>query len=334
MKEHQAFIPTLPWVGEDSAWEGIAQVIARKILPLLDSVGVTLFLPALQQMPKDVSIPSIEGMLSKPWKNPYPLFAFVISGTSQMILNGRWLSLPAGTGVFIPANTPYVAHTTIDGRISPCDVLSVSVFTFGALVHRCRLTPTAHFKSGHFAILNPNLWDLCSMWMDLLPPSPIQRVTGKGILLAFFGILLQTNALPFQARLDNLLPPQWQTLPLPLQRALKWLHQAFERPFSLSRLAQYCGVTPAYLCRLFRSYLKTTPVGYLTKLRLGLAKQLLETTDLSLADIAFLVGYRHITYFIRQFRRFYGRSPSQVRLQAKGKRRPRRAIPMSTTKLY
>lgn len=329
IQKQQAFIPTLPWISEESGWEGIAQVIERHILPRLDSVGAALFLPTPQPIPPNATIPSIEGMLSKPWRNPYPLFAFVVSGNSQMILNGRWLNLPAGTGVFIPANTPYVAHTAIGEKVTPCDVLSVSVFTFGVLVHRCRLNPAAHLKSNHYAILNPTLWDLCCMWMDLFPPSPAQRLAGKGILLAFFSMLLQTNALPFQAQLDNLFPPQWQNLPLPLQRALKWMHHAFERPFHLARLARYCGVSPAYLCRLFKSHLNTTPVGYLTKLRLSLARQLVETTDLSIADIAFLVGYRHLTYFIRQFRRLYGQSPSQVRAQVRSKKRPRRAIPTS-----
>lgn len=326
MREHQTFIPTLPWVDGGGSWDEIALVIERHILPRLDNVGMALFLPNPQPFPQNVTIPSIEGMLSKPWRNPYPLFAYVISGSSQMIFKGQWLNLPAGTGVFIPANTPYVAHAAAGSKITPCDVLSVSVFTFGALVHRCRLTPTAHFKSNHFAVLNPALWDLCCMWMDLLPPSSAHQLAGKGILLAFFSLLLQTNALPFQAQLDNFLPPHWQSLPVPLQRALKWLHHAFERPFHLTRLARYCGVSPAYLCRLFRLHLKTTPVGYLTKLRLSLAKQLLETTDLSLGDIAFLVGFRHLTYFIRQFRRHYGQSPAQVRAQIRGKKRPRRAI--------
>lgn len=168
------------------------------------------------------------------------------------------------------------------------------------------------------------------MWMDLLPLSSAHQLAGKGVLLAFFSLLLQTSALPFQAQPNNLLASQLQDLPPPLQRALKWLHHAFERPFHLARLARYCGVSPAYLCRLFRHHLNTTPVGYLTHLRLNLAKRLLETTDLSLADIAFLVGYHHPTYFIRQFRRLYGQSPSQVRAQVREKKRPRRAIPISS----
>lgn len=320
-------IPTFPLV-EGDVWERITGVIEHQILPRLDKVGVALFSPRLQPMPSEACIPSIEGMLSKPWKNPYPLFAYVISGTCQMVYKDKWLNLPSGWGVFIPANTPYVAHASINNQISPCEVLSISVFTFGALVHCCRLTPRAHFKSKHFAITNPALWDIYCMWTELSPYNlPHRQLAGKGMLLAFFSLLLQTNALPFQAQLDDLLPPGWQNLPTPLQRALKWLHHAFERPFHLTRLARYCGVSPAYLCRLFRQYLNTTPVGYLTRLRLNLARRLLETTDLSLADIAFLVGYHHHTYLIRQFKRIYGQSPARVRSQVQGRKRPRQAIP-------
>jgi AraC-like DNA-binding protein len=46
---------------------------------------------------------------------------------------------------------------------------------------------------------------------------------------------------------------------------------------------------------------------------------------LSLADIAFLVGYRQLTYFVRQFRRLFGQSPGRLR----ERRRPRRAIPVA-----
>ncbi len=327
--ERSTFIPTLPWVDDGGSWESIAQIIERNILPRLDSVGMALFLPSPQPIPPRATIPSIEGMLSKPWRNPYPLFAYVVSGNSQMLINGQWLSLPANSGVFIPANTPYVAHASVNDQISPCSVLSISVFTFGALIHRCRLTLTAHYKSNHYAVINPSLWDLCCMWMELLLKPSAHRLAGKGLLLAFFSLLLQANALPFQAQIDSLFPSQWQSFPLPLQRALKWLHHAFERPFHLARLARYCGVSSAYLCRLFRQHLDTTPVGYLTQLRLALAKRLLETTDLSLADIAFLVGYRHISYFIRQFKRKYGQPPSQVRTRVRERKRPRRSIPIA-----
>lgn len=320
------FIPTSPMVGEAGKWDTLCRVIERHLLPSLDAKGAALFLPVPQPLPPNAYIPFIDGMLSSPWQNPYPLFVYVAEGTCLMLLQGQWLQVPAGEGVFVPAHTPYVAHAALGDRLVPCDLLNFSVFAFGVLVHRCRLTPTEHLKSIHYAILNPVLWDLCCLWMSILATSAGKPALGaKGLLLAFFSLLTQGQALPFQARMDELLPPRWTTLPMPLQRAIKWLHHAFERPFHLPRLAQYCGVSPAYLCRLFRRHLNTTPVGYLTRLRLHLARRLVETTELSLADIAFLVGYRHLAYFVRQFRRQFGQSPGRLR----ERKRPRRAIPVA-----
>jgi AraC-like DNA-binding protein len=326
VRERTGFIPTNPMVGEAGNWENFRRLIERQLLPSLDAYGAPLFLPTPQPLPPDARIPLIDGMLSSPWQNPYPLFVYVADGVCLMMLKGQWLQVPAGKGVFVPAHTPYVAHAALGDRLVPCDLLNFSVFSFGVLVHRCRLTPHEHLKSVHYAVLNPALWDLCCLWANILSASGGKPTLGaKGLLLAFFSLLTQGQALPFQAQMDDLLPPQWATLPLPLQRAIKWLHHAFERPFHLPRLAQYCGVSPAYLCRLFRRHLGMTPIGYLTHLRLHLARRLVETTELSLADIAFLVGYRQLTYFVRQFRRLFGQSPGRLR----ERRRPRRAIPVA-----
>lgn len=323
-------IPTRPLVGEAGEWAGIASVIERQLLPRLDASGAKLFLPPHQPMPSEACPLPVDGMLPTPWQNPYPLFAYVAGGTSQMILVGRWVELPTGYGVFVPAQTPYVAHAGINGRVVPCDVVTFSVFSFGVLIHRCRLTPTEHQKSAHYAVLDPTLWDLCCLWNSLRTDPVRWQWASKGVLLTFFSLLVRSQALPFQAEVDDLLPTQWQQLPLPLQRAIKWLHYAFEHPFYLPHLARYCGVSPAYLCRLFRRHLGTTPIGYLTRLRLHLARRLVETTELSLADIAFLVGYRHLTYFIRQFRRYFGLSPGQLR----ERKRPRRVIPVAPRRRF
>jgi len=47
--------------------------------------------------------------------------------------------------------------------------------------------------------------------------------------------------------------------------------------------------------------------------RFKMAEYLLKTTNLSVADIAFAVGYENPSYFYRQFRRRYGKTPRSVR---------------------
>jgi len=51
---------------------------------------------------------------------------------------------------------------------------------------------------------------------------------------------------------------------------------------------------------------------------MGLARELLDTTDRAIASIAREVGYSDPLYFSRQFRRIHGMSPSEYRSHDKG----------------
>ena len=55
---------------------------------------------------------------------------------------------------------------------------------------------------------------------------------------------------------------------------------------------------------------------YLQDIRLKKARQLLEETDLSVADIAEQVGYHNKGYFYKLFTRKYGVTPAQYRRDA------------------
>lgn len=317
-----------PLIGEAADWATFVSIIERQVLRSIDALGAVAFRPTAKSLPEGACVPAVEDLSANPWKNRYPLFAFVISGTCQMILEGQWLAIPAGQGVFVPANAEYAGHASIRGQIVPCDVLWFSVFPFGVLVHRCQLTTTEHKGSLPYTVMNPLLWDIASAFESSVrsdyQPAYLTFLTLKGLLLSFFTLLLQSPVLQLQPE-SNLLPQQWKNYPEPLQRALKWLHLAFHKPFRLNILAHFCAVSPAYLCRLFKQYLGTTPINYLRRLRLEIAYRLLESTSLNVVDVAFLVGYRNFPYFVRQFRRFFGKPPSHV----KRKTTPSRSIPVT-----
>jgi AraC-like DNA-binding protein len=56
-----------------------------------------------------------------------------------------------------------------------------------------------------------------------------------------------------------------------------------------------------------------TPTGLLHQARVERAKNLLLTTDLSVADVAAAVGYLDVSHFSRTFRRLTGHSPGRFR---------------------
>ena len=84
---------------------------------------------------------------------------------------------------------------------------------------------------------------------------------------------------------------------------------------TLSRLAEKYYIAPSYLSRVFKKYTGENLVAYITEKRLTKARELILTSNISLTDVAFLVGYSDYTYFNKVFRRYEGISPAQYREQ-------------------
>jgi len=82
---------------------------------------------------------------------------------------------------------------------------------------------------------------------------------------------------------------------------------------SLQYLADAWGYNPKYLGRLFKANAGYTIREYCNRIRISAAKELLENTQMKIADIAQHVGYNNITYFNYVFAALVGVSPSEYR---------------------
>ncbi|GLS46660.1 AraC family transcriptional regulator [Methylobacterium brachythecii] len=85
------------------------------------------------------------------------------------------------------------------------------------------------------------------------------------------------------------------------------------RDWSLDDIARAARVSRATLVRSFRRVSDTAPLAFLAGLRLGLARQRLETGNDPLARIAAEVGYESESAFSRAFQRQFGVRPGAVR---------------------
>lgn len=73
------------------------------------------------------------------------------------------------------------------------------------------------------------------------------------------------------------------------------------------------GKTHAYLCRMFKKYLNTTPTAFLNGLRLEYAGNLLLNSDKSVLDICYDAGFNNLGHFYKLFGRHFGMSPQIYR---------------------
>ncbi|HBP38492.1 MAG TPA: hypothetical protein DD640_07090 [Clostridiales bacterium] len=94
-----------------------------------------------------------------------------------------------------------------------------------------------------------------------------------------------------------------------LKASLNYIHSQYNRPISVRELAELEHLSPSRYCWLFRQQMGLSPHDFIIDLRLRMAADLMAKTDLSLKQIAHMVGYDDQLYFSRLFRSKRGLAP-------------------------
>jgi len=98
-------------------------------------------------------------------------------------------------------------------------------------------------------------------------------------------------------------------------RALALIHGNISSPWSVEALAREVGLSRSAFVDRFTTLVGTSPIRYLTILRLQTAKLNLRETQTTLARLASSVGYESKEAFSRAFKREFGLSPARWRDQ-------------------
>lgn len=92
------------------------------------------------------------------------------------------------------------------------------------------------------------------------------------------------------------------------------MQQEAAQPFILEEWAARLGVTTYYFCKLFRNVMEMTPMDFVTRCRLQMAKQwLLDHKEKTIGQIAVEAGYPSVSYFNKRFMEHEGMTPSSYR---------------------
>ena len=92
------------------------------------------------------------------------------------------------------------------------------------------------------------------------------------------------------------------------------IHNSYHlKDLSITTIAQSMNLNAAYLSQVIKETMHISPVSYLKEYRLRKAKYLLDTTQLSVSEIADLVGYESVYTFSRAYKNYYYLSPKYHR---------------------
>jgi len=257
--------------------------------------------------------------------------------------DGEPLALTAGDIVMIPHGDPHIVENgpttkTLDDSDNLSDVLSqglklwriggggeVTRFICGYMACDPRLSQI--FLSGLPPVFKVNIRkEATGRWLEdsirfSVDHADTPRAGGAAVLAKLSEVLFVETLRAYIAQL----PPE-QTGWLAgardpeVSKTLALMHRSPAHPWTIALLANKVGTSRSVLAERFRHYLNETPMAYLTRWRLQLGAQMLNSTSYSVAQIASEVGYESEAAFNRAFKREFEVPPARFRTQSRAVR--------------
>jgi AraC-like DNA-binding protein len=120
-----------------------------------------------------------------------------------------------------------------------------------------------------------------------------------------------------QAMLLQLWEEAFQPAPAPADLVLDQVVRAIQaepgRRWRVEELAEQVHLSRAQFARRFQALVGRSPVHFIIQTRLERARLLIEETDMSLGQIAEVLGYQDLAFFSRQYKRYIGQPPGAMR---------------------
>jgi len=211
------------------------------------------------------------------------------SGKISIICNENELISTADTVTFVPSATSYTTEVFEDSHITGIH------FNFsGSYIPFLPAVINLGINSTHISALFQSLRKAEESSDHLLK------------LSLFYEILHELKSID-QSQIDRIIPDK-------ISKAKRLIETRYSNPyFSIESLAEEMNVSTTYLRREFNLAYGIAPIKYLKIIRIKNAVHALLTDTSSVAQIAKTCGYTSTSYFIQDFHKTVGESPSQYR---------------------
>lgn len=260
-----------------------------------------------------------------------PSFALIIKGPCWFTADGIPATvLETGDFVLFPATPGFILAS--DPEATPTAMEPVPPgHHVDEIVHGDETSePSVSLLAGHFAFdpLNASLLvellprmlhiratdpaiDSVAPVVELITRETREKLAGQALVLTRLIEVMLVEALrsaPADLHTTGLLAglrdPQ-------LAAALRAAHTQAAHPWTLVTLAREAGMSRSSFAERFNRVMGMTPLNYLLRWRIAVAKDMLAREQMSVAETALAVGYQSASGFSTAFSRETGRSPKE-----------------------
>ncbi|MNB72012.1 HTH-type transcriptional activator Btr [compost metagenome] len=239
-----------------------------------------------------------------PRTSPYYYLIFVLKGSGILRQNHETYNLQPNDVFCL---FPQVQH---EYYTNPDDLLHKAFIAFDGkhalrLLERIGLTPHHSHSAG---LLSPELMEVLEEFFRLAE-SREGRNTDLGRLAMFHLIFDRLGILANGRNGVDSRKVTW------LQKGREYMEIHYAEGITVEKAAEHAGVERTYFTKQFRKAYGITPILFIQELKMKEARQLLEQTSYTLAEIADSVGYPDLFSFSKAFKRHTGIPPARYRLQ-------------------
>lgn len=216
---------------------------------------------------------------------------YTISGQGECFFNGNTYELKENSLFYLPANYPHEYH-------SVCKKWETLYITFNGsgIKGFFDFEPWIEYLSDKFNFVNH--YNTLQQYKRALSAETDLSVSLYSMLLKLKDCM-EFSSVSSLKKMD-------------MMSAI--LHSFTEEPqTSLSDIAAKYGISEEHFCRMFKKYTGFRPFEYNNLIKIQKAKELLSNTDLTISEIAGLVGYESHSYFTMLFKKYMGLTPTQYR---------------------
>ncbi len=130
---------------------------------------------------------------------------------------------------------------------------------------------------------------------------PYHELVASGALLSLFAALYEEGRVT-----DVIASKGIQAGERTVTALLGWLDRHYAERFTLDTLSDAAGVTPNYLCRIFKEYTGKTPTEYANAVRVEHVCHELRWGEKNVTEAALSCGFNDISYFCKVFKKQKG----------------------------
>jgi AraC-like DNA-binding protein len=230
---------------------------------------------------------------------------FIVGGKGQFLIQDQAFPVDASKLVLI---NPNVAHTEASLNAQPLEyiVLGIGGIELAA----------GENSNGQFRILEHfDRTEIALCLRNILREMELKNTGYEDVCQAYMEILIVR--LMRQMALTVPVAPQVVHSNRQCAAVRRYIDLHYKEPLTLELLAEEAHMNKYYLSHAFKEEYGIPPINYMIDRRISESKYLLTETDLSMSQIARLLGFSSLSYFSQVFRKTQGISPMEYRNNAR-----------------